>query len=172
MNIPYYKENPLKTHRINKALACGCDVISLKSCEDDANSFYKDYCVMTDDIIGAVGDYFKNKPEKKSYEELVKTLSQKFNPHMCFIIDHVHKNYCLYLMEPKTKLYTNKSPPLTTCPPTKQRKSHWETKFEKDYPYVKWTPRDLSLKFMIPIHVLKPMIDKKAECIKYIYENV
>jgi hypothetical protein len=66
-------------------------VISLNSAEDDANTFYKDYVVMTDDIIGAVGDYFNEKPQKKSYEELVKTLSQKFNPHMCFIIDHVHK---------------------------------------------------------------------------------
>ena len=46
---------------------------------------------MTNDLIGAVGDYFKEKPEKKSYEELVKSLSQKFNPHMCFIVDHVHK---------------------------------------------------------------------------------
>jgi hypothetical protein len=110
LNIPYYKHNPLETHRINKALSCGCDVISLNSADDDANTFYKDYCVMTDDLIGAVGDYFirgdplknpDNKPENdkrvvkgkslKSYEELVKTLSQKFNPHMCFIVDHVHK---------------------------------------------------------------------------------
>ena len=91
LNIPYYTHNPLETHRINKALACGCDVISLNSAEDDANSFYKDYCVMTDDLIGAVGDYFNDKPEKKSYEELVKNLSQKSNPHMCFIVDHVHK---------------------------------------------------------------------------------
>jgi len=91
LNIPYYKNNPLETHRINKALACGFDVISLLSREDDANNFYKDYCVMTNDLVGAVGDYFKEKPEKKLYEELVKTLSQKFNPHMCFIIDHIHK---------------------------------------------------------------------------------
>jgi hypothetical protein len=40
LNIPYYKHNPLETHRINKALSCGCDVISLNSAEDDANSFY------------------------------------------------------------------------------------------------------------------------------------
>ena len=75
-------------------------------------------------------------------------------------------------METKTKWFTNKPPPMTTCPPTKQRKSHWETKFEKDYPFVKWTLRDLSLKFMIPIHVLKPMMDDKVKTIRYIYENV
>ena len=91
LNIPYYKHNPLETHRINKALSCGCDVISLNSVEDDANNFYKDYCVMSNDLVGAVGAYFKEKPAKKSYEELIKNLSQKFNPHMCFIIGHVHK---------------------------------------------------------------------------------
>ena len=75
-------------------------------------------------------------------------------------------------METKKKLYTNRPPLIQTCPPTKKRKSHWETKFEKDYPFVKWTPRDLSLKFMIPIHIIRPLMENKAECIKYIYSVV
>jgi hypothetical protein len=87
LNIPYYENNPLETHRINKALACGCDVISLMSAEEDANNFYKDYVYMTDNISKSLTD----KGPKKSYEELVKTLSQKFNPHMLFIIDQVQK---------------------------------------------------------------------------------
>jgi len=50
---------------------------------------------------------------------------------------------------------------------TKKRKSYWESKFEKDYPYVKWRTRDLSVKFMIPISVLKSL--NKEDTIKYIY---
>ena len=58
------------------------------------------------------------------------------------------------------------SPP-TSTPMTKKRKSYWESKFEKDYPYVKWTPHDLSVKFMIPLSVLKTL--NKEDTIKYIY---
>lgn len=93
LNIPYYENNPLETHRINKALACGCDVISLMSADDDANDFYKDYIYMTDNISMCLTKYLKERPETNvsSYEELVKTLSQKFSPHMLFIIDQVQK---------------------------------------------------------------------------------
>ena len=90
LNIPYYMNNPLETHRIHKALACGCGVVSLKSADEDANEFYKDYITITDDISNCLVDgVVKGSP--LSYEELIKNLSQKFNPHMCFIIEEVHK---------------------------------------------------------------------------------
>jgi len=60
-------------------------------------------------------------------------------------------------------------PQWTSTPMTKKRKSYWESKFEKDHPYVKWTPQDLSVKFMIPISVLKPLMKNKEDTIKYIY---
>lgn len=88
LNMPYYKDNALETHRINKALACGCEVISLKSCDEDANTFYEDYITFTDDIVSQVG---KELEPKKNYEDLVKALSQKINPHFLFVIDQVHK---------------------------------------------------------------------------------
>ena len=56
LNIPYYENNPLETHRIHKALACGCEVISLKSADEDANEFYKDYITITDDISSCLVD--------------------------------------------------------------------------------------------------------------------
>lgn len=93
LNIPYYENNALETHRITKALACGCDVISLNSAEEDANQFFSDYVYMTDDLEKTVGEYFSLgivNPDKKGYEELVKTLSQKFNPHLHFVIDQIH----------------------------------------------------------------------------------
>ena len=88
LNIPYYTNNALETHRINKALACGCNVISLKSSEEDANKFYEDFVTFTDDIVAEVG---KELSPKKGYEDLVKALSQKINPHFLFVISQVHK---------------------------------------------------------------------------------
>ena len=88
LNIPYYENNALETHRINKALACGCNVISLKSSEEDANNFYEDYVTFTDDIVAEVG---KELSPKKGYEELVKALSQKINPHFLFVVSQLHK---------------------------------------------------------------------------------
>lgn len=91
LNIPYHENNPLETHRINKALACGCDVISLMSAEEDANNFYKDYAYMTDNISETLTKYFSEEVPKKSYDELIASLSQKFNPHLLFIVDQVQK---------------------------------------------------------------------------------
>lgn len=93
LNVGYYTDyRPLESHRINKALACECDVISTMSDDDDANDFYKDYCYMTTDIKDTLHKYFNDELDKKKpYEELVKELSQKFNPHMNFIVQHVHK---------------------------------------------------------------------------------
>ena len=91
LNIGYYSDyRPIETHRINKALSCGCDVVSLMSDDDDANDFYKDYCYMTDNIKDTLHKYFNEELEKKkTYEELVKELSKKFNPHLHFIITHI-----------------------------------------------------------------------------------
>jgi len=93
LNLAYYTQSrPLESHRINKALACGCDVVSTLSDDHDANDFYKDYCYMTDDVKNTLHKYFNEElDKKKKYEELVKELSQKFNPHMKFIVDHIHR---------------------------------------------------------------------------------
>jgi hypothetical protein len=93
LNLAYYTQSrPLESHRINKALACECDVVSTLSDDHDANDFYKDYCYMTDDVKTTLHKYFNEELDKKKpYEELVKELSQKFNPHMKFIVDHIHK---------------------------------------------------------------------------------
>ena len=50
LNIPFYENNVLETHRINKALSCGCKVVSTYSADDDANDFYKDYIYFTSNI--------------------------------------------------------------------------------------------------------------------------
>ena len=47
LNISAYDNNALETHRINKALACGCQVISNPSCDKDMNTKYKDIMIFT-----------------------------------------------------------------------------------------------------------------------------
>lgn len=54
---------------------------------------------------------------------------------------------------------------------TRKRKSRLLSQFQKDYPFVKWSLRDLSIYFMIPRHELAPLMDDKVEVIKYIYAN-
>ena len=90
LNMPYHKENALETHRINKALACGCQVISLPSCEQDANQFYEPYVHFTDDIVSYAGVYFKEPTFKKNYEELIQALTQKCTQHFLFVIQQIH----------------------------------------------------------------------------------
>ena len=100
LNIPYYENNTLETHRINKAISCDCDVISYKSKDDDANEFYKDYIYLTDEeeICDLIDSYFnKNiKLNKKSYQELISNLTKLINPHFLFIINSIEQNFILF----------------------------------------------------------------------------
>ncbi len=85
LNIPYYDVNALETHRIHKSLACGCKVISLPSSDEDANKFYKDYITITDNIDLSIEGI------EPAYEKLISNLSKKFNPHLLFVINEIHK---------------------------------------------------------------------------------
>lgn len=90
LNIPFYDNNALEIHRINKALSCGCKVISLPSADTDLNDFYKDYIYFTDDIVEFLkNDYRLNEP-KKTYEDLVKTLGGKFTAHNLYTAKQIH----------------------------------------------------------------------------------
>ena len=57
LNISAYDNNALETHRINKALACGCKVISNPSYDNDMDRKYKDIIVWTKGRT--VHDYMK-----------------------------------------------------------------------------------------------------------------
>lgn len=43
LNISTYTNNALETHRINKAIACGCQVLSNPSCDDVMDKKYKEF---------------------------------------------------------------------------------------------------------------------------------
>jgi hypothetical protein len=43
LNVPFYKENGLETHRINRAISLGCQVVSLPSSDKEINAKYDPY---------------------------------------------------------------------------------------------------------------------------------
>jgi hypothetical protein len=50
INIPFYKGNVLETHRINKALSLGCEVVSLYSSDQNMNKKYDSYVHFVNDL--------------------------------------------------------------------------------------------------------------------------
>lgn len=74
INLPYYKNNSLETHRINKALACGCQVISIPSSDHYLNEKYKDYVHFVNDL----SDFcpLLEIIPKKNYKEMMKTYGE------------------------------------------------------------------------------------------------
>jgi hypothetical protein len=121
LNIPYHsKDRALETHRINKALSCGCNVLSMLSDDEDANTFYKDYIYMSNDLKVEMNKYFSfpnkyfNPPSpKKPYEELVKDLANKIYPHMYFVIKQIHQRL-ISLHTPNDDTTTEVVPEQTT----------------------------------------------------------
>jgi len=67
LNISAYDNNALETHRINKALACGCKVISNPSCDTKMDKKYKNIIIFTEGRT--ITDYMKTLSEIFSREE-------------------------------------------------------------------------------------------------------
>lgn len=90
LNIPYYEDNALEVHRINKALSCGCKVISMFSADEDANDYYKDYVYLKSNVVSALTkEGFLDEP-KKSYEDLIKDRNPKTLMHNSHVIKTIH----------------------------------------------------------------------------------
>ena len=93
LNIPYYKDNILATHRINKALSCDCTVLSYYSEDDDMNELYKDYIYFSNNIPKLVRKFYDEtlevKEPKKNWVALTIDMGQKLMPHNLQIIEHV-----------------------------------------------------------------------------------
>ena len=76
-------------------------------------------------------------------------------------------------MQPIQKIYRNRPQQIqTNFQATRKRKTKLESRFEKEYPNVKWDPRSLSLKFIIPLEKIKELINDKPTLIKYIYNKI
>jgi len=103
LNIPFYSNDSLETHRIHNALSCGCKVLSHNKCEDTLRRFYEQYVTFCDDVTNFDFETIK---EKGSYEDLVKILSQMFYPHML----HTIKRICGDSIDEEGAIGENKQP--------------------------------------------------------------
>ena len=90
INIPYYNNNALETHRIIKAMSAGCSVISLRSSDAELDSLYEDYIYFTSDIVKCVNKYFDNKLKpKKTYEELIEFLDSNIGNRFIYKVNEI-----------------------------------------------------------------------------------
>ena len=94
LNIPYYESGILESHRINKALACGCKVVSLYSGHKPTDQFYEKYCFMVHDFF----EYFDTEdmcPDslevKESYPKLIANFHGSI-VHTKWILEQLIKN--------------------------------------------------------------------------------
>jgi hypothetical protein len=91
LNIPFYTNNTLETHRIHKALSCGCDVISLPSSDVMTNRMYEDYIYIGLNIKSLIQQYFNHElSSKKSYTVLMKQLYSQYNNPFLTIVHNTH----------------------------------------------------------------------------------
>ena len=75
-------------------------------------------------------------------------------------------------MNPPNKLFRNRPPAIQTFQPTRKRKSKLENRFEKEFPFIKWIPKDLSHRFLIPLEKVKELIEDKPALLKLIYNKI
>jgi hypothetical protein len=75
INLPYYKNNVLETHRINKALSIGCEVISLYSSDESMNKKYMPYV----HFVSELNDFslLFETPKKSNYLKLMEDFGKK-----------------------------------------------------------------------------------------------
>ena len=75
LNLPFYEDNSLETHRINRALSAGCEVISTYSKDKFLNKKYEPYVHFVKDL-----DEFTiliEQERKGNYKELMDDFGQK-----------------------------------------------------------------------------------------------
>jgi hypothetical protein len=94
LNIPYYDSKILETHRTNKALSCGCEVVSLYSGDKATDDFYEKYIHMTHDFFEYfdTADMLPDLIEKKlPYSNLIGNFQDSI-VHIKWILEQLSKN--------------------------------------------------------------------------------
>ena len=94
INIPFHESGILESHRINKALACGCKVVSLKSGHKPTDDFYEKYCFMVHDLFQYFDqlDMCPNSLEQKlPYSNLITNFHGSI-VHAKWILEQLSKN--------------------------------------------------------------------------------
>lgn len=70
LNIPFYDDGILEIHRINKALSCGCIVVSTRGKEAHVNKLYEEYIHFTEDLLNFDYDNLANKSSYNNLREI------------------------------------------------------------------------------------------------------
>jgi len=86
INLGFYKNKSLETHRLHNALSAGCMVVSHNDCHEDLIKYYSDYVTFTDNL--SEFDFDSVEP-KKPYSDLVKDLANRFLPHFIHITNKI-----------------------------------------------------------------------------------
>lgn len=89
LNLPYYHDGALETHRINNALSAGCEVVSHSETDHETKVFYDDFIYFTNKVEEF--DFFQYEEHKESYEELIKKLTNAVTAHNLFVINNICK---------------------------------------------------------------------------------
>jgi hypothetical protein len=90
LNIPYYDHDILETHRINKALACGCKVVALYSGNKKTDDFYAPYVYFTHDFLEMFDGEGLN-ATKLGYQHLINALNPSVQ-HNKWVLKQLIKN--------------------------------------------------------------------------------
>ena len=89
LNLPYYHDGALETHRINNALSAGCEVVSHSETDHDTKVFYDDFIYFTNKV--SEFNFFEYDEHKEGYEELIKKLANAVTAHNLFVINNICK---------------------------------------------------------------------------------
>jgi hypothetical protein len=89
LNIPYYNDGALETHRINNALSAGCEVVSHSQTDHDTKMFYDEFIYFTDKVEEF--QFFEYEEHKEGYEKLIKKLTTAVTAHNIFVLNNICK---------------------------------------------------------------------------------
>jgi hypothetical protein len=89
LNLPYYHDGALETHRINNALSAGCEVVSHSETDHETKVFYDDFIYFTNKVEEF--DFFQYEEHKDGYEALIKKLTNAVTAHNIFVLNNICK---------------------------------------------------------------------------------
>lgn len=104
INLPFYEENSLETHRIHRALSVGCEVVSLYSKDTFMNKQYEPYV----HFVKELSDFtlLLEQERKGNFSELMNDFGLKAIEGNLRAIRHAEK---MYKTPPKPKVVVEKT---------------------------------------------------------------
>jgi hypothetical protein len=105
INLPFFDENSLETHRINRALSAGCQVVSLYSKDKNANKQYEPYVHFVKDLNDFT--FLLEVEQKENYHALMEDFGIKMIESNIKGILHAAKVAALPSKEPVVEEVTD-----------------------------------------------------------------